>query len=148
MGETTRDGIEAQVEFNAFDFGYLRADYAYVDATSDNGVNAGKTIVGVPENIYNAEAGYDPPTGLGGRLTYHYEDGYFLDDDNLYTSDSWNRLDAQICYRFGANARYIAALDVVNLLDNKYADYTSGTTSKIYSTGLPLSVYLTFTMDF
>ncbi|MFW9997291.1 MAG: TonB-dependent receptor [Candidatus Odinarchaeota archaeon] len=147
VGETTRDGIEAQVEFNAFDYGYLRADYAYVDATSDNGVYAGKTVRGVPENIYNAEVGYDPPTGLGGRLTYHYEDGYYLDDDNLYTSDSWDRLDAQVSYRFGGNARYLAALDVVNLLDNKYADYTSGDTAKKYSPGLPLSVYLTFSMD-
>jgi iron complex outermembrane receptor protein len=153
VGETTRDGIEAQVEFSAFDYGYLRADYAYVDAKYDkytmNGVDyAGKTLRGVPENIYNAEAGYEPPTGLGGRLTYHYEDGYFLDDDNLYTSDSWDRVDAQVSYRFGSKAQYLAALNVVNLLDKKYADYTSGTTSKTYSPGLPLSVYATFMIDF
>jgi iron complex outermembrane receptor protein len=155
VGETTRDGIEAQVEFNAFDYGYLRGDYAYVDATSDNGVNAGKTLRGVPENIYNAEVGYNPPTGLGGRLTYHYEDGYYLEDVNVFTSDSWDRLDAQVSYRFGSNARYLAALDVVNLLDKKYADYTSGTPdyehgtiAKTYSPGLPLSVYMTFMIDF
>jgi iron complex outermembrane recepter protein len=153
VGETTRDGIEVQLEFNAFEYGYLRADYAFVDAKYDkytlNGVDyAGKTLRGVPENIYNAEAGYDPPTGLGGRLNYHFEDGYCLDDANLFTSDSWDRLDAQVSFRFGSKAQYLAALDMVNLLDNKYADYTSGTTNKTYSPGLPLSMYLTFTMDF
>jgi iron complex outermembrane receptor protein len=153
VGETTRDGIEAQVEAKAFEYGYLRADYAYVDATYDkyasNGVDyAGKTLQSVPENIYNAEVGYAPPTGLGGRLTYHFEDGYYLDADNLYTSDSWDRVDAQVSFRFGSKAQYTAALDVVNLLDKKYADYTSGTTSKTYSPGLPLSVYATFKIDF
>ncbi len=153
VGETTRDGIEAQVSFFAFDYGYLRADYAYVDAQYEryeiNGADySGKTLRGVPENIYNAEVGYDPPSGVGGRLVYHYEDGYFLDDANLYTSDSWDRVDAQVFYRFGANAQYLIALDAVNLLDKKYADYTSGTTSKTYSPGLPLSLYLTFKMDF
>jgi iron complex outermembrane receptor protein len=63
VGETTREGIEAKVEFYLFDFGYFHADYGYVDATHDRyeseGVSlAGKTLRGVPENIYNAKIGY------------------------------------------------------------------------------------------
>jgi outer membrane receptor protein involved in Fe transport len=57
-------------------------------------------------------------------------------------------LDTQIAYRFCSKAACMVALDIVNLLDEKYADYTSGTTSKRYSPGLPLSAYLSFTMDF
>ncbi len=66
----------------------------------------------------------------------------------FYTSDSWDRIDAQVSYRFGGRAQYLAALDVVNLLDKKYADHTSGSTVRNYSPRLPLSVYLTFKMDF
>ena len=153
VGETTRDGIEIGVDVSAFEYGYLHADYGYVDATYDNYVSngvdlSGKTLRSVPENIYNVEIGYSPPAGVGGRLRYHYEDGYYLDDANLYESDAWDRLDAQVSYRFGQQARYLVALDVVNVLDEKYADYTSGTTNKTYSPALPLSVYATFVVDF
>ena len=153
VGETTRDGLEVQVEFYVFDFGYLRADYGYVDATYDsyesNGVDlSGKTLRSVPQDNFNAEIGYQPPSGIGGRLSYHYEDGYYLDDANLFMSDSINRVDAQVSYRFGTSTQYMLALDVVNLFDEKYADYTSGTTNKTYSPALPLSVYATFTVDF
>ncbi|MGD9189039.1 MAG: TonB-dependent receptor plug domain-containing protein [Desulfobacteraceae bacterium] len=153
VGETTREGIEVKVDFYAFDFGYFHADYGYVDATYDSyekgGVSlAGKTLRGVPENIYNAEIGYSPPSGLGGRLRYHYEDGFYLDDANAFESDSWDRLDTQIAFRFGNKATYMVALDIVNVLDETFADYTSGTTNKQYSPGLPLSAYLSFTMDF
>ena len=153
VGETTRDGIEIGVDITAFENGYLHADYAFVDATYDDyvsgGVNlSGKTLRSVPENIYNVEIGYSPPAGIGGRLRYHYEDGYYLDDANLYESDAWDRIDAQVSYRFGRQARYLVALDVVNVLDEKYADYTSGTINKTYSPALPLSVYATFVVDF
>lgn len=153
VGATTRDGIEVSLDYKALNHGYLHADYGYVDAKYDqyaiNGVDlAGNTLQSVPQNIYNAEIGYAPPAGLGGRLRYHYEEDYFLDDANLYKSDAWDRFDAQASYRFGQKANYMLALDVVNLLDEKYADYTSGTTSKTYSPALPLSVYATFTVDF
>lgn len=153
VGETTRDGIEIGVDITTFENGYLHADYAFVDATYDDyvssGVNlSGKTLRSVPENIYNVEIGYSPPAGIGGRLRYHYEDGYYLDDANLYESDAWDRIDAQVSYRFGRQARYLVALDVVNVLDEKYADYTSGTINKTYSPALPLSVYATFVVDF
>jgi iron complex outermembrane receptor protein len=154
IGATTRDGIEVQAKFYAFDFGYLRADYGYVDATydqskSDAGVDlSGKTVVSVPKDTYNVEIGYQPPSGIGGYISYHYEDGYYLDDANLFMSDSINRVDAQVSYRFGTTTQYMLALDIVNLLDEKYADYTSGTTDKTYSPALPLSAYITFTLDF
>jgi iron complex outermembrane receptor protein len=153
VGATTRDGIEVSLDYRFLNYAYLHADYGYVDAEYDSYVISGvdlngKTLRGVPENIYNAEVGYTPPRGLGGRLRYHYEDGYYLDDANLYKSDAWDRFDAQASYRFGQKANYMVALEVVNLLDEKYADYTSGTTSKTYSPALPISVYGTFTIDF
>jgi iron complex outermembrane receptor protein len=153
VGATTRDGIEVSLDYNFLSYAYLHADYGYVDATYAtyvvNGVNLdGNTLVGVPQNIWNAEIGYTPPRGVGGRLRYHYEDGYYLDNANLYESDDWDRFDAQVSYRFGQRANYMLALDVINLLDEKYADYTSGTVNKTYSPALPLTVYGTFTIDF
>jgi outer membrane receptor protein involved in Fe transport len=39
-------------------------------------------------------------------------------------SDGWDTVDAQGFYRFGNKNKYMIALDVVNLFDEKYADYT------------------------
>jgi iron complex outermembrane receptor protein len=153
VGETIRDGVEFQVEVSPIEYGYIKADYAYMNAEYDKyetgGVDYhGKTLRGVPENIFNIEAGYAPSTGLGGFLAYHHEDGFYLDDANLYMSDSWGRVDAQASYRFGSMSQYLVALDIVNLLDEKYADYSSGTTTRKYSPALPLSLYMTFKVEF
>jgi len=143
IGETTRDGIEAAIDFYAFDYGYLHADYAYIDATYDKyqsgGVSYdGKTIKSIPDTTVNLELGYNPPEGLGGRLRYQYESEYYLDNANKYTSKAWDTIDAQAFYRFGDKNEYMIALDVVNLFDEKYADYMSGGAQKKYSPGLPL----------
>jgi len=153
IGETTRDGIEAAIDFYAFDYGYLHADYAYIDATYDkyhsgDDTYDGKTIKSIPDTTVNLELGYNPPEGLGGRLRYQYESEYYLDNANDYTSKAWDTIDAQAFYRFGHKNEYMIALDVINLFDEKYADYMSGGAQKTYSPGLPLSVYATLTVDF
>jgi iron complex outermembrane recepter protein len=153
VGSTTRQGFEVNLDLQAFTYGYLHVDYGYVDATYDNFVSggvdlSGQTVRSVPQNIVNAEIGFNPLTGFGGRLRYHYEDGYYLDDANLHKSEAWDRFDAQLSYRFGRMANYLLAFDVVNLLNKEYADYTSGTMNRNYSPALPLSVYLTFVVDF
>jgi iron complex outermembrane receptor protein len=153
IGETTREGIEAAVDFYALDYGYLHADYAYIDATYDKYSSGeksynGSTIRSIPDTVVNIELGYNPPEGIGGRLRYHYESEYYLDDANDYTSEAWDTVDAQAFYRFGHKNEYMIALDLVNLFDEKYADYVSGGEEKRYSPGLPLSVYATLTVDF
>ena len=134
-------------------YGYLHADYAYIDAIYDNYQSGdvfcdGNTIKSIPDTTVNLELGYNPPEGLGGRLRYQYESEYYLDDENKYTSEAWDTVDAQVFYRFGYKNEYMIALDAINLFDEKYADYTSGGAQKIYSPGLPLSVYATLTVDF
>ncbi|BBO82396.1 TonB-dependent receptor [Desulfosarcina ovata subsp. sediminis] len=153
-GETRRDGIELTLDFYAFDFGYLHCDYSYIDATyedySSGGVSYdGNDLSGVPTDIVNIEIGYNPVTGFGGRLRYHYQDGGMLDDANTLKGESWDKIDANIFYRFGNDPRYTIALEVLNVFDEKYPaceSYWSGSTS--YSPGLPLSAYLSFTVDF
>ena len=85
---------------------------------------------------------------MGGRARYHYESGYYLDDANKYKSDKWDRLDMQVFYCFGNDRKYMLAIDTINILDEKYADYTGGGAEKKYSPGLPLSVYATFTVTY
>ena len=54
----------------------------------------------------------------------------------------------QVFYCFGNDRKYMLAIDTINILDEKYADYTGGGAEKKYSPGLPLSVYATFTVTY
>ncbi len=155
VGKTTRQGAEIRLGLYAFDYGYIHADYAYMDASYDvheaGGVSyAGKHLRGVPKHIINLEAGYSPLEGFGGRLRYHWVDGHYLDDANLYSTDSWGRWDAQASYLFSSTSgrKYRLALDILNLLNNEYVDYTGGSVQKTYSPSLPLSAYVTVNVEF
>jgi len=153
-GETTRDGIEVSFDVYGFDYGYLHADYAYIDAHYDTYSSGkvlydGNTLPGVPENIFNVELGYNAPKGFGGWIRYRYEAGAVLDSANTMESDSWNTVDANIFYRFGVKPKYTVALTLLNIFDEKYASsvsYSGG--SLLYSPGLPFSAYASFTVDF
>ncbi len=153
-GETTREGIELAFDFYAFDFGYLHCDYSYIDATYDSYSSGGISYDGndlprVPDNIVNIELGYNPIKGLGGWVRYHYQSGAMLDEANTIKGESWDKVDANVFYRFGNLQRYTIALEIQNVFDEKYPatqSYWSGATS--YSPGLPLSAYLSFTVDF
>lgn len=153
VGETTRNGAEMRLDLYGFDHGYFHADYGWTSAEYDeyhvNGLSySGKTLTGVPAHTVNLEAGYSPSSGLGGRLRYHWEDGYYLDNLNKKETEDWGRLDAQLSYRFGTARRCLLAFDIINLLDKKYADYVGGGASPVYSPALPLSAYLTMTVEF
>jgi iron complex outermembrane recepter protein len=153
-GETTREGIEVSLDFYAFDYGYLHGDYAYVDAkydkfTKDEQLYDGNNLPGVSDNIVNVELGYNAPEGFGGWIRYHYQSEADLDEANTVKGASWDKVDANVFYRFGSKNRYMFALDIINLFDEKYPDtesYWSGSTN--YSPGLPLSVYASFTVDY
>ncbi len=150
VGKTTRNGLELGLDLYGFDYGYLHTDYGYIDAKFDEYQLGGQSFAGkelsrVPAHIFNLEIGYKPSDGLGGRLRYHWEDGYYLDRQNKHESESWGRLDAQLSYGFGTERKYRCSFDIINLLDNEYADYTSATS---YSPALPLSAYLTMIVEF
>ncbi|WP_417912364.1 TonB-dependent receptor [Candidatus Electronema sp. TJ] len=153
-GETTRSGIELRLDLYAFEHGSFHADYGFTNAEYDSWQTgdvsyAGKQLTGVPERTCNLEAGYSPGSGLGGRLRWHWEGEYYLDSLNTKEAEAWGRLDAQLSYRFGNKEKYLFALDIINLLDKEYADYVgiSGTET-VYSPALPLSAYLTMTVEF
>lgn len=153
-GETLREGVELAVDYNILDFGYVHADYAYVDATYETYASGGirydgNDIPGVPDTVVNAELGYNPPDGFGGWIRYHHQSGGKLDEANTVKGESWGKADANIFYRFGDKQKYMAAIDIINLFDVKYPEtqsYWSGSTS--YSPGLPFSLYVSLTVNY
>lgn len=153
-GETTRDGFELTGELKAFDHGYLRADYAYIDPKYDDYTVAGvsydgKTLPNVPQDIVNIELGYNPPLGFGGWVRYHYEAGAELDRANTVQGEAFDHVDANVFYRFGAKAQYTVAVEVQNVLDEEYASSTSYSNGVFsYSPSLPISLYASFKVDF
>lgn len=151
-GETRRQGIEVAADFSWQNAWYAHADYSYIDSEYldyiSGGVQyAGKELRNVPRDIVNLEAGYRPTQGLGGRVNLRYVSDSYIDSANTMTKDSHVVLNGQLSYRF--KKHYVLELDVVNLLDEKYADYASYTNGEMtYSPADPLSVYLTFRVDF
>jgi iron complex outermembrane recepter protein len=153
-GETQRKGFDLSLDFYAFEHGYLQANYTYTDAKYEdftiNGISYnGKYLPSVPDDIVNIELGYSPPKGIGGWLRYRYESAMYLDMNNTLKSESWNKVDTSLFYRFGTGAKYRLGLEVTNIFDQKYAATTShwgGRTS--YSPGLPRSFYASLTVDF
>ncbi|MBC2696523.1 MAG: TonB-dependent receptor [Desulfobacteraceae bacterium] len=153
-GETTRDGVEVSLDFYALNYGYLHADYAYIDAKYDNYVENGISYNGnnlprVQDTIVNIELGYKAPKDFGGWIRYHYQSGQDLDNANTIKGGSWDTVNANLFYLFGRKNRYMIALDVINIFDEKYPSSESyWSENRTYSPGLPLSLYATFTVDF
>lgn len=150
-GETRRQGVEAETNFYPWKHLRLHLDYGYMQTEyldyNDGGVQrSGNELPNVPHHIVNAEVGWQPPEGLGGRLNYRYQSEWFVDAANSQKADAFDSVNAQVSYRF--DRRYKLALDVINVFDQKYAEYvgySNGT--KTYAPADPLSAYLTFTID-
>ncbi len=151
-GETKRQGVEMAVNLFWENGWYAHADYSYVDSEYENYISggvqyAGKELRGVPHDIANVEAGYRPELGLGGRLRLRYVSKSYIDSANTMENDSKVVVSGQVSYRF--NERYSLELDVENLFDEKYSDYSSYTNGEMtYAPGDPLSAYLTFKVDY
>jgi iron complex outermembrane receptor protein len=151
-GETRRQGVEAA--FNVYPLAnwYFHADYAYIDSEylkySSGGVSYdGKTLSSVPDHIVNLEVGYAPSLGLGGRLRYRYVSDRYIDSANTFTLDGHQVVNAQVSYTF--SPKYRLELDVINLFDEKYANYAGYTNGEMtYAPEDPLSVYLTLRVHF
>lgn len=150
-GETRRQGVEAEANFYPFKHVRLHLDYAYLDTEYlkfvDSGKDrAGNRLAGVPQHVFNAEIGYQPDLGLGGRINYRYVTDWWVDAANTIKADAFYSCNAQVSYRF--DKRYKLALDVINVFDNKYSEYAGfANGEKTYAPADPLSAYLTLTID-
>ena len=151
-GETKRQGVELAVNLFWENGWYAHADYSYTDSEYEDYISggvqySGKELKGVPHDIANAEVGYRPELGLGGRLRLRYVSKSYIDSANTMENDSKVVVSGQASYRF--NERYSLELDIENLFDEKYSDYSGYTNGEMtYAPGDPLSAYLTFKVDY
>ncbi|MCB2190297.1 MAG: TonB-dependent receptor [Deltaproteobacteria bacterium] len=151
-GETRRQGVEVSADFSWENGWYAHADYSYIDSEYldyiSGGVQyAGNELRNVPHDIANFEAGYRPEQGFGGRLNLRYVSDTYIDSANTRTLDGYVVVNGQASYRF--KKHYVLELDVVNLFDKKYSEYAGYTNGQMtYAPADPLSVYLTFRVEF
>ena len=131
-GKTQRKGIENYVKFYPVEHLTLAANYTYQEAEYKKRPDApeleGRRFTGIPRHIFNLEAAYAPPKGLGGRAVFNWNADIVGRDDprpytanpnirNPYKSEDYGTLDLQVNYRF--NDRYKLSLDVTNVLDDR-----------------------------
>lgn len=151
-GETRRQGVEVAANLYPAKHWYVHGDYAYIDSeylkyTSGGVSYDGNTLSNVPDHVVNLEAGYQPTLGLGGRLRYRYVSDRYIDSANTMVLDGHGVVSAQLNYTF--SPKYRLELDVVNLFDEKYTNYSSYTNGeRTYAPEDPLSVYLTLRVHF
>jgi iron complex outermembrane receptor protein len=151
-GETRRQGVEAGVNIYPATDWYIHADYAYIDSEYLDYVKGGveydgQTLKNVPDHIINLEVGYGPPLGLGGRLRWRYVSDRYINEANTMTLDGHQVVNGQVSYTF--SPKYRLELDVINLFDEKYTNYSSiANGERTYAPEDPLSVYLTLRVNF
>lgn len=161
-GKTQRKGIETYVKFYPLEHLTLAADYTYQQAEykkrPDRPDLEGRRFTGVPQHIFNIEAAYAPPEGLGGRASFNWNANIAGYDDprpsgvnpnikGLYLYEDYGTLDLQVNYRF--NDKYKLNLDVTNVLDDRPQNgIPNDRGNLLYWPQAPRAVYLTLEADF
>lgn len=151
-GKTRRQGIELGFDAYPWQGVALHADYAFIDTEYlhfvEGGVNRnGNRLTTVPEHVFNVGVSYEPEEkGWGGRVQGRWVSDWFIDAANTLEAEGFFTADAQISYRF--NQRYRVALDVINVFDQKYAEYVGFANNvKTYAPADPFSAYVTLTLN-
>jgi outer membrane receptor protein involved in Fe transport len=126
-------------------------NFAYMEAKYKNDPrNSGLRLAWVPRKITNMELAYTPQIGLGGRVTFRYEDDMLYSDSRSgpWRAPSKAYLDTQLSYKI--NEKYKILFDAKNIIGKSYEGYAYGKDS--YGDYLvnwlnPRAFYLTFVMN-
>jgi iron complex outermembrane receptor protein len=126
-GESRRNGLEAQLVFELFEYmittlAYTYSDFEFDTFIDDNGNDfSGKVIPGVPENLFSADFSYTHPNGLYSQLTALYVDEIYANNANTVTNDSYALADLRIGYsRFFGPWELSPFVGLNNLFDKQY----------------------------
>ena len=126
-GESRRNGLEAQLVFELFDylittFAYTYSDFEFDKFIDDNGNDfSGNVIPGVPENLFSADFSYSHPNGFYSQLTALYVDEIYANNANTVTNDAYALADLRIGYtRFFGPWELSPFIGVNNLFDKQY----------------------------
>ncbi|MDR0354548.1 MAG: TonB-dependent receptor [Deltaproteobacteria bacterium] len=179
IGQTKRFGLEFSASADWADYWRADANYTWQKAVYKNTVrrmaislpnNArsnlnydvdGRRLDDTPKHIVNARLSYEPPRGLGGRISFWWYGDMVRNDLPLDVLNSIGRpdyrlekpdtasLDLRLDWRF--NETYRLSLDVMNVLDRRNIGFAAPTamadTGYVYSLQPPRTFYLGLEAD-
>ncbi|MEJ2456418.1 MAG: TonB-dependent receptor [Candidatus Thiodiazotropha sp.] len=126
-GESTRNGLEAQLVFEPVEnlittLAYTYSDFEFDKFVDDNGNDfSGKTIPGIPENLLSADFTYTHPNGIYGQLSALYVDEIYVNNANTATNDAYTVTDLRLGYsKFFGAWELSPFIGVNNLFDERY----------------------------
>ena len=127
-GEQRSRGFDADVTWHPSSAWSLLANYSYVDAEFTNkpsvAVAAGNQVSGIPKNSARIWANYnfkqDSLKGLSVGIGANWQSEVYIEDTNLFKSDSYHTFDAALKYEA---ERYNLGLTIKNLTNEDYYQY-------------------------
>ncbi|MES9943267.1 MAG: TonB-dependent receptor [Candidatus Thiodiazotropha sp. 6PLUC2] len=125
--ESRRNGLEAQLVFELFDYlittlAYTYSDFEFDKFIDDNGNDfSGNVIPGIPENLFSADFSYTHPNGIYSQFTALFVDEIYANNANTVTNDSYTVADLRIGYtKFFGPWELSPFIGVNNLFDEQY----------------------------
>ncbi len=115
--DTEHTGFEMSVRLNVNENWNGFFNYNYAEVKYAGGENDGKTLKGVPKNVYAGGISYSPVTGLGATLLLNGAGGIYLDDETTEKLNAYAVFNARIHYKLSFVMVY---LDVNNIFDKSY----------------------------
>ena len=127
-GEQRSRGFDADVTWKPTSSLSLLANYAYTDAEFTNNASAtvlsGNKVSGIPKNSARLWANYSFEqvgfAGLTAGIGANWQSGVYVDDANLYKTDSFHTIDATVAYQ---TLSYNLGLTIKNLTNEDYYQY-------------------------
>jgi iron complex outermembrane receptor protein len=128
-GEQQSKGLDADLTWHPTPAFSFLVNYAHTDAEftkTVTGARAGNQLPGVPQNSGRIWANYvfqqQELKGFSIGLGVYLQSGVYVDNANLYKTDSYHRIDAALSYQA---ERYNVGLTVKNLTNEDYYQYYS-----------------------
>ncbi len=156
VGEQRHQGVEFDINGQPFPGLKVNGQFSYLDAevtetTAASGFVKGKSRSFLPVSyIGRIFATYELQTGslqgLGFGAGAYFHSGYRVDNDEQFSTDSFQRVDAVVFYRPQQKA-YEFTINVRNLLDATYIE-TFAYTGGYNQFGAPVSVFGTLRVKF
>ncbi|MCF8365492.1 MAG: TonB-dependent receptor [Bacteroidales bacterium] len=115
--DTEHTGLEISLRLNVKNNWNGFFNYSYSEVKFAGGENEGKTLKGIPENVYAAGISYAPESGFGATLLMNGAGGIYLDDENTQKLDAHTTINTRLDYKF-KSARIF--LDVNNIFNKHY----------------------------
>lgn len=115
--DTEHTGLETSLRLNFRHFWNGFMSYNFSEVKFKGGENDGKTLKGIPKNVYVAGISFRPEKGFGGTLLLNGASGIYLDDENSEKLDGYSVINLRASYSFDFAMVY---LDVNNVFNTSY----------------------------